>query len=120
MTISKFLIVVIPGLLSVAFITLLERKILGIIGYRLGPNKVSLLGILQPIGDAVKLANKQVNILSNFSFNFYYISAIRIFIMSILFIFLVMTDPVIFRLKFRAFFLIIILGLNSLNSIVRG
>jgi len=43
----------------VAFITLLERKILGYSQYRLGPNKVSAVGILQPISDAMKLFSNQ-------------------------------------------------------------
>ena len=46
-------------LINVAFITLMERKILGLIQYRKGPNKVSVLGILQPIRDAAKLFLKE-------------------------------------------------------------
>lgn len=49
------LIVVLLVLVNVAFITLLERKILGYSQLRLGPNKPSIAGILQPIADAVKL-----------------------------------------------------------------
>lgn len=48
-------------LISVAFLTLLERKILSLIGSRKGPNKVTLMGLLQPIADALKLINKQLN-----------------------------------------------------------
>lgn len=46
-------------MINVAFFTLLERKILGLSQLRKGPNKVSLGGFLQPIGDAVKLFIKE-------------------------------------------------------------
>ena len=49
-----------PTLLNVALITLLERKILAFRQFRLGPNKVSWVGFLQPIADAVKLFSNQV------------------------------------------------------------
>ena len=49
-----------PTLLNVAFITSLERKILAFRQSRLGPNKVSWVGLLQPIADAVKLFSNQV------------------------------------------------------------
>lgn len=46
-------------LLSVAFFTLFERKVMGLFHNRLGPNKVSFIGIVQPLLDAFKLLTKQ-------------------------------------------------------------
>lgn len=57
--------------ISVAYLTLLERKLLGLIGLRLGPFKVSFLGLLQPIADALKLFSKQEFVFKMPFFYFY-------------------------------------------------
>nr|YP_010884442.1 NADH dehydrogenase subunit 1 [Goniurosaurus varius]WIW75854.1 NADH dehydrogenase subunit 1 [Goniurosaurus varius] len=53
------LTLVIPILLAVAFLTLLERKLLGYMQFRKGPNLVGPLGLLQPIADGIKLFIKE-------------------------------------------------------------
>lgn len=55
----RFLLVVLFILIGVAFFTLLERKVLGYIHFRFGPNKVGFWGIFQPFSDAIKLFSKE-------------------------------------------------------------
>nr|YP_009910897.1 NADH dehydrogenase subunit 1 [Darevskia clarkorum]QDP70126.1 NADH dehydrogenase subunit 1 [Darevskia clarkorum] len=50
---------IIPILIAVAFLTLLERKVLGYMQLRKGPNMVGPFGILQPIADGIKLFIKE-------------------------------------------------------------
>nr|WDY84705.1 NADH dehydrogenase subunit 1 [Gilpinia sp. 3 GYN-2022c] len=68
MTFFSSLILIIMVLISIAFLTLLERKVLGLIQIRKGPNKVSILGVFQPFSDAIKLFSKEfsVPLMSNF------------------------------------------------------
>ena len=54
------LMLIIPLLVNIAFITLFERKILSYSQLRKGPNKVRVMGLIQPIADAVKLFIKEL------------------------------------------------------------
>ncbi len=55
----QILIVFVGALLIVAYMTLMERKVLGYMQVRIGPNRVGFFGILQPIADGIKLLFKE-------------------------------------------------------------
>jgi NADH-quinone oxidoreductase subunit H len=59
-TLLLILCIAVPLLLSVAYLTLWERKLIGWIQVRLGPNRVGPLGLLQPIADGLKLLVKEI------------------------------------------------------------
>ena len=59
-TVIKIAVIIVPLMLGVAYLTYAERKIIGYIQVRIGPNRVGPLGLLQPIADGLKLALKEV------------------------------------------------------------
>jgi NADH-quinone oxidoreductase subunit H len=59
--------ILVPLILSVAYLTLWERKLIGWIQIRIGPNRVGPLGLLQPIADGVKLLFKEIIVPANAS-----------------------------------------------------
>jgi NADH-quinone oxidoreductase subunit H len=56
----KIILIVIPVMISVAYLTYFERRVIGFMQSRIGPNRVGYFGLLQPIADAVKLMFKEV------------------------------------------------------------
>ncbi len=59
-TLAKILAITLPLMGAVAYLTFAERKVIGYIQARIGPNRVGPFGLLQPIADAVKLLLKEI------------------------------------------------------------
>ena len=59
-TLVKIVAIVVPLMLGVAYLTLAERKVIGYMQVRIGPNRVGPFGLLQPIADGVKLFFKEI------------------------------------------------------------
>ncbi len=64
-SVAKILLILIPLLLAVAYTTYAERKLIGYMQVRIGPNRVGPRGWLQPIADALKLLTKEIIIPTN-------------------------------------------------------
>ena len=58
--IIKILVIVVPLLIGVAYLTYAERKVIGYIQVRIGPNRVGFRGLLQPFADLIKLISKEI------------------------------------------------------------
>lgn len=73
---TKFLIIAVPVLISVAYLTLAERKVIGYSQTRKGPNVVGIYGLLQPLADGIKLFSKEMVIPNHVSIFLYFFSPI--------------------------------------------
>lgn len=83
-TLLKILSTTVPLLLSVAFFTVAERKIMGAIQRRRGPNVIGFVGLLQAIADGLKLLVKETILPSNSNIGIFLLAPVLSFILSVI------------------------------------
>tara|TARA_B110000459_G_scaffold95706_1_gene106753 strand:+ start:994 stop:1377 length:384 start_codon:yes stop_codon:yes gene_type:complete len=84
LTIIELLIVIVPLLISVAYFTLAERKIMGAMQRRKGPNVVGIFGLLQPLADGLKLFAKETILPTTANTSVFLLAPIISFLLSLL------------------------------------
>merc|ERR1712151_1120437 len=77
-------IIIVPLLISVAYFTIAERKLMGIIQRRKGPNVIGFLGLLQPLADGLKLFAKETILPSNSDIILFLLAPILTFILALI------------------------------------
>jgi len=82
--ILEILIIVVPLLISVAYFTLAERKVIASIQRRRGPNVVGIWGLLQPLADGLKLLVKETIFPSNANVVIFILAPVLTFLLSLM------------------------------------
>nr|QNV11965.1 NADH dehydrogenase subunit 1 [Formica fusca] len=116
----NLLILLVMLLVGIAFLTLLERKILGYVQMRKGPNKVSIIGIFQPFSDAIKLLNKELFYVYKSNYNLFYLCPVLSFSMMLMSWLLFPYITNIYFLNYSMLLLILLMSISGYIMIFMG
>ena len=83
-SLTKILLIILPLLIAVAYLTLIERKVMASIQRRKGPDVVGIFGLLQPLADGLKLFVKETVLPSSANTSIFILAPILTFLFGLL------------------------------------
>lgn len=121
-TLLKILSIVVPLLIAVAYFTIAERKIMGAIQRRRGPNVVGYIGLLQPLADGLKLFVKETTLPSSANARIFLLAPALTFVLSLMGWAVIPFDEgvVICDINLGALYLLVVSALNVYGILFAG
>nr|UTN43126.1 NADH dehydrogenase subunit 1 [Quadraceps punctatus] len=113
-------LIILFSIMAVALFSAFERKLLGFMQNRVGPEKVSVLGSLQPFADGLKLLSKEEKCLDHSNLLIFYFPPLLLFFLSILFWWVFPSQEGFFHWSKSSFFLLFLFSVSVYSVVVMG